>query len=97
MLVVFTVSRNLVQNFNLSLADVFTCIKLGDILNDQNAFRDNPPSLPACVQGFSLKTETLSFVCWNFAGETYSCTMLLVYWQGLTNKKQQKREIIEEI
>ena len=61
MLVVFTESRNLVENFNLSLAAVFTCIKLRDILNDQYAFRHNSPALSAAgVQNFSLQTETFN-------------------------------------
>ena len=51
----------------------FTCIKLGDILNDQNAFRDNPPTLSGRVENFPLQTETLNPVYWNFDDVTYNC------------------------
>ena len=85
---VFNVSRN-VQNFNLSLANVFTCIKLGDILNDQYAFRHNSPSLSTRVQNFSLETETFSPGCWNFADKTHNCRLVLVNWQGSTKTKNK--------
>ena len=49
---------------------VFTCIKLGDILNDQYAFRHNPPALSARVQNFALQTETFNSVVWNFPDAT---------------------------
>ena len=77
---------------------VFTCIKLGDILNDQYAFRHNSSALPARVQNFALKTETFSSfrvlkLCrWDVHT---NCTIIVLYCtSGLLPRLNQNKSIL---